>query len=346
MGSTAYLVLENGKVFQGEYFGVEGEVTAEVVFSTNMTGYLEAFTSRNYYGQMLVQTFPLIGNYGVISEDFESDIVCPSAYIVKDWCQAPSNFRSEGDLDTFFKRRKVIGLCGIDTRALTKTLRTDGTMNGIITKEPDKVDFEKLKAFKIRGAMEESSCTESYIIKNENAKYKAVLIDYGLRKSLCKMLADGGAEVVVCPWGTKALDIAGLNADCIVLSDGPGNPADYIEAQNNLKEIIKLGLPIFAQGMGHELLAIANGFKTEKLKYGHRGANQPVKNTKTGKLYVTGQNHAYAVISDSINPGTASELFINVNDKSCEGIEYKNIPAVSLQFDIESLRLENGKWIY
>ena len=332
MGNKAYLVLENGKVFSGESFGAAGEVTAEVVFTTGMAGYLETLTEKSFFGQIVVQTFPLIGNYGVIPADFEGSMIGPSGYIVKEWCQSPSNFRSEGDLDTFFKERGIIGLCGIDTRSLTKLLRENGVMNGVITSDPEKVDLEALKAYRVQNAVENTSVKEIERYENAEKTCTVAVIDYGMLNSVRTKLMQFGAEVVVCPHDVTAEQIKALNVDGIVLSDGPGDPTENTQVIENLKEIMKLGLPMFGMGMGHEVLALANGFTTEKMKYGHRGANQPVKDMTTGRVYITSQNHGYAVVSSSINADAAEEYFVNVNDKTCEGIRYKNIPAFTVQF--------------
>lgn len=339
MGKTAYLVLENGKTFCGESFGAEGEMTAEVVFTTGMTGYLETLTDRSYWGQIVVQTFPLIGNYGVIPSDFESDVIGPCAYIVKNWCQAPSNFRSEGSLDTFFKERGIIGLSGIDTRTLTKIIREKGVMNGMITTAPARADLKAIGAYKVRGAVKASSTKERYVVGPEGgaaAKKKIALLDFGLKKNIYRELVARGAQVTVCPCGTTAEEIRALGVDGIMLSNGPGDPAENTEIIANLTEIMGLGIPMFGICLGHQLLALANGFRTEKLKYGHRGANQPVKNTETGRVYISSQNHGYAVVSASIDPDKAKELFVNVNDGTCEGIEYRNAPAFSVQFHPEA----------
>lgn len=337
MGKTGYLVLENGKIFRGKRFGAEGEMTAEVVFTTGMTGYLETLTDPSYWGQIVTQTFPLIGNYGVIPADFESDVIGPRAYIVKHWCQAPSNFRSEGCLDTFFQEKNVIGLSEIDTRALTKTIREKGVMNGIITDSPETVDFEKLRAYRVTGAVKESSTKEAYTVKPEGqAMKKIALLDFGLKKNIWRELVNRGAEVTVCPCGTTAGEIRAMGVDGIMLSNGPGDPAENTEIIENLKEICKLNIPIFGICLGHQLLALAHGFQTEKLKYGHRGANQPVKNLETGRVYITSQNHGYAVVGESIDPKTARELYVNVNDGTCEGVRYLDCPAFTTQFHPEA----------
>ena len=337
MGKTGYLVLENGRIFRGERFGAEGEMTAEVVFTTGMTGYLETLTDRSYWGQMVVQTFPLIGNYGVIPADFESDAIGPCAYIVKHWCQAPSNFRSQGSLDTFFKEKGVIALSGIDTRTLTKIIRETGVMNGVITDDPSTVDFEALKAYRVTGAVKASSTKERYVVSPEGeVKKKIALLDFGLKKNIYRELVRRGAEVTVCPCGTTAQEIAAMGLDGIMLSNGPGDPAENVEIIANLKEICKLNIPLFGICLGHQLLALAHGFQTEKLKYGHRGANQPVKNLETGRVYISSQNHGYAVVSETIDSTVARELFVNVNDNTCEGIRYLDCPAFSVQFHPEA----------
>lgn len=333
MGNKAYLVLENGKIFCGESFGAEGEATAEVVFTTGMVGYLETLTDKSYFGQIVVQTFPLIGNYGVIPSDFEGSMIGPSGYICKQWCQSPSNFRSEGDLDTFFKERGIVGLCGIDTRALTKLLRENGVMNGVITKDPESVDLEALKSRRIEKAVECVSCTETKRIENAEKQAAVAVLDYGVKQSLLNKLVKFGAEVVLCPFDTTAEQIKTLGVDGVVLSDGPGDPAENEAAIAEIKKIAALGLPMFGVGLGHELLALANGFATEKLTYGHRGANQPVKDMDSGRTYISSQNHGYAVTAESVDASTAKISFVNVNDKTVEGLSYKNIPAFSVQFD-------------
>lgn len=334
--SKAYLVLENGSTFCGESFGLVGEVTAEVVFTTGMTGYLETLTDKSYFGQIVVQTFPLIGNYGVIPADFESDVIGPKAYIVKEWCQVPSNFRSEGDLDTFFKERGVIGLCGIDTRALTKIIRENGVMNGAIVTDLSHADPEKIKSYKISGAVEGVSVKQSYVLKGEESSHRIALIDLGLKNNIARELCKRDAKVTVCPHNTTAQQIKEMGVNGIMLSNGPGNPKENAEIISNLKEMMKLNIPMFGICLGHQLLALANGFETEKLKYGHRGANQPVKDLGTGRVYISSQNHGYAVVSDSIDTAIAEELFVNVNDKTNEGIRYKNPPAFSVQFHPEA----------
>ena len=304
MGNKAYLVLENGKVFCGESFGAAGEVTAEVVFTTGMTGYLETLTDKSYFGQIVVQTFPLIGNYGVIPSDFEGKIIGPCGYIVKEWCQSPSNFRSEGDLDT--------------------------------TTERTHVDMDKIHSYRVTNAVESTSVTEMTRRENPEKTCTVALMDYGYKENIRRELEKRGAEVIVCPYNTTADELKALNIDGVMLSNGPGDPADNIEVIENLKKIMNMGKPLFGICLGHQLLALANGFKTEKLKYGHRGANQPVQNLETGRVYISSQNHGYAVVSSTIDPEVADEYFNNVNDRTCEGVRYKKIPAFSVQFHPEA----------
>ena len=332
MSKAAYLVLENGRIFEGRFFGAQRDTLGELVFSTGMVGYLETLTDSSYYGQIVLQTFPLIGNYGVISQDLESPSAKTNGYIAKSWCEEPSNFRSEGNLDTFLKAEDIPGICGIDTREISKIIREEGVMNAKITGDADNIDFDEIKNYKITNAVENVSCKEIKFFDCEHSKYKVVLIDYGVKESIKQKLLDKGCGVCVVPHNTTAEQIKSMNPDGIVLSDGPGDPAENFEITKNLKEIIKLNIPIFGICLGHQLLALANGFKTGKLKYGHRGANQPVKDLFTGRVYITSQNHGYEVITDSIDNNIAKISFKNVNDNTCEGIEYINKSVFSSQF--------------
>lgn len=336
MGKTAYLVLENGKVFRGRRFGAGGEVMAEVVFTTGMSGYLETITDVSYWGQIVVQTFPLIGNYGVIPADFESGMVGPKGYIVKHWCQAPSNFRSEGSLDAFFKDRGLTALEGIDTRTLTKLIREKGVMNGMITDDPNSVSLDELRAYRVQGAVRAASTKERYVVGQENTGKRIALMDYGMKMNIARELAARGAQVIVCPCDTKAEELAALEIDGIMLSNGPGDPADNVDLIANLKEIRSLKKPMFGICLGHQLMALSHGCTTKKLKYGHRGENQPVKNLETGRVYITSQNHGYAVVGESIDPAWGRELYRNVNDGTCEGVRYTDCPAFTTQFHPEA----------
>lgn len=330
-----YLLLENGSVFTGEAFGAPGDVTAEIVFNTAMTGYMETLTDKSYTGQAIVQTFPLIGNYGVIPEDAESDSVSVSAYIVKEHCAVPSNFRSSGDLDSYLKRNGTVGLFGIDTRALTRILREYGTMNGIITDDLEKVSMEDVKRYRIINPVAEVS-TKSIRKIGTGGKYKIALLDFGVKENILRSLVKRDCEVTVLPWNTTAEEIKSLSPDGIFLTNGPGDPTDNIETIETLKALIPCGIPTMGICLGHQLLALANGFKTEKLKYGHRGANHPVRNPDTGRVYISSQNHGYAVVRGSVNPTIAKEMYVNSNDGTNEGLSYWNSPAFSVQFHPEA----------
>lgn len=331
-------MLENGKVFKGKPFGAKGEIISEIVFTTGMTGYLETLTDPSYYGQAVVQTFPLIGNYGIIREDFESGRVAANAYIVKNWCEKPSNFRSEGDIDGFLKAHNIIGLYDIDTRTLTKLIRENGVMNGMITADPSSADMEKIKSYCITNALANVSVKSEYTERPDVVKYKVALMDYGLKENIKRCLLKRGCEVRVFPHDTSADKVISYGPDGIMLSNGPGNPAvpENEKVITTIKQLLLTGTPMFGICLGHQLLALANGFKTRKLKYGHRGENQPVKQQQTGRVYITSQNHGYAVIPESIDPGIARPLFSNVNDYTSEGIEYLNAPAFSVQFHPEA----------
>jgi len=312
MPKTAYLVLENGMTFEGKYFGAQGAITGEVVFATGMTGYLETLTDPSYYGQIVLQTFPLIGNYGVIPSDFESVNIGAKAYIVKHPCQNPSNFRSEGNLDAFLKERNIIGLYGIDTRVLTRSIRENGVMNGkIMASPPTDADIAEAKAYSIRNAV--AAVSSRSVTKTENGNRRVALMDFGAKQGITKALAKRGCEVWSFPHNTGAQEILDMKPDGIMLSNGPGDPAE--SANNGIVETLRAlqrsGVPIFGICLGHQLLALANGYSTKKLKFGHRGANQPVKELSTGRVYITSQNHGYAVVADKGS-------FVNVNDGTCE----------------------------
>ena len=340
MERTVYLLLENGKYFEGKGFGASlDEVTGEVVFTTGMTGYLETITDPSYYGQIVVQTFPMIGNYGVIPQDFENKEVYLSAYIVKEWCQDPSNFRSSGNLDTFFKERKVPAIYGIDTRKLAKTIREYGSMNGRLTvKKPPygPEELEQIRNFRITSAVESVTPAGCHLIKTTGkADYRVVLWDFGAKENILRELTKRGCDVYDATASTTADEILALDPDGIMLSNGPGNPEDNARVIEELKKLAVAKRPIFGICLGHQLLAIARGAKTGKMKYGHRGANQPVKDLETGRIYISSQNHGYEVLRESL-PAGAEETFINVNDGTCEGITYCDIPAFTVQFHPEA----------
>lgn len=329
-----YLILENGMTFKGEGFGAPGDVTAEIVFTTAMTGYLETLTDKSYTGQAIVQTFPLIGNYGIIPEDVESNMIGTSAYIVREWCDHPSNFRSTRDLNTYLKARGIVGLCKIDTRALTKVLREHGTMNGLITDSPANVDLDMIKAYKCIDPVSLVSTKKMYI--EGNGSKKVALLDFGMKENIARCLTGRDCTVYVFPSTSTVKDILSVNPDGVFLSNGPGDPSDNVEIIKVVKELITLGLPMMGICLGHQLLALAHGFDTMKLKYGHRGANQPVRYLETGRTFISSQNHGYAVVNDSIDKSIAEPLFINVNDNTNEGLKYLNEKCFSVQFHPEA----------
>ena len=330
-----YLVLENGMTFEGEAFGADKEAVAEIVFTTAMTGYVETLTDQSYAGQAVVQTFPLIGNYGVMYEDFESSSVAVSAYIVREYCKTPSNFRCEGDIDGFLKKYGIPGICGIDTRALTRVLREHGTMNGMIADDLSHADPEEIKAYRIVRPVDRVSRTAERIV-NPDGKYPVALLDFGVKENIIRSLAVRDCAVHVLPFDTTAEKIISMNVAGLFLTNGPGDPTDNVEVIANIRKLCGTGLPIMGICLGHQLLALANGFRTRKLKYGHRGTNHPVKDLKRGRTYISTQNHGYAVVGESVDRDIADELFVNVNDRTNEGLVYKKIPAFSAQFHPEA----------
>lgn len=329
----AYLVLKNERIFEGFSFGAEKDSLGELVFTTSMVGYLETLTDPSYKGQIVIQTFPLIGNYGIIPEDFEGEPAL-SGYVVGEYSKNPSNFRCEYDLDRFLKEKGIPGIYGIDTRELTKILREDGVTSAAIYQNLPK-NFSELENFSLTDAV---ACVSSENIKvykaDEREKYSVVLIDYGAKQNIIRSLTKRGCKVTVVPFDTSADDILAMSPDGIMLSNGPGNPADNVYQIEQIKKLIGK-IPIFGICLGHQLTALSMGAKTIKLKYGHRGANQPVKDLIGGRTFITTQNHGYAVVSESI-PNGAVLKYINANDLSCEGISYPDKKCFTVQFHPEA----------
>ena len=328
----AYLVLQTGEVFEGVSFGAPVEQTGELVFTTGMCGYIETLTDPSYYGQIVLQTFPLIGNYGVIPEDFEGQCRV-SGYVVREACEHPSNFRSQGTLDEFLKAQGVPGISGVDTRALTRILREHGTMNARICRTPPE-NLGGVASYRIVGAVEAVTSPAVQALPPEGEKTcRVALIDYGAKANIARELQKRGAEVIVLPASVTASEVLSLQPDGLMLSNGPGDPAECLEQIETLRQLAGR-LPTFGICLGHQLLALALGAKTGKLKYGHRGGNQPVKDLLTGRTYVTSQNHGYAVLSDTLPCGRLR--FVNANDQTCEGIDYPEINAFTVQFHPEA----------
>lgn len=334
MKEKAYIILQNARVFEGYRFGARGDVAAEIVFATPMVGYLETLTDPSYHGQIVAQTFPQIGNVGVIPADFESGGASLSAYVVHDLCETPSNFRSEGVLSDFLAAQGVVGVCGANTRALARLLRERGVMNAaVVSRLPDDVD-----AF-ARELAERALASDVYAVTSKapqtfgSGDRHIVLWDFGYKRAIARALVERGCRVTVMPAFARADEILALAPDGVLLSNGPGDPASYVDIIAEARALAASGAPLFGICLGHQLLALALGGGTSKLKYGHRGANQPVKNTATGALYTTSQNHGYEV---SALPDGARASYINLNDGSNEGLEYLDINAFSVQFHPEA----------
>lgn len=334
---NAFLILEDGHVFKGKSFGAKCEVICEVVFNTSMTGYLEVLTDPSYQGQGVVMTYPLIGNYGVCLEDAESEKPWHSAFIVRELSRTSSNFRREEDLEEYLIKNNIPGIQGVDTRAITKILREHGCMGGMITTDEnynlDEI-LPKLKGYAVTKAVETVSRTEKTHIAGEGKK--VALLDLGTKTNIANSLTKRGCDVTIYPAFTSAKEILGDNPDGIMLSNGPGDPKECVSIINEIKKLYDSEVPIFAICLGHQLMALANGFDTEKMRWGHRGGNHPVKDLKSGRVYISSQNHGYVIKEESIASDVAEVSFINVNDKSIEGLNYKNKDVRTVQFHPEA----------
>lgn len=334
MMKKAYLVLSNGRIFEGQSIGAERDSVGELVFTTGMVGYLETLTDPSYAGQIVTQTFPLIGNYGVIEPDFEGETAV-KGYIVRELCDTPSNFRSEYALEQFLREHNIPGLCGVDTRELTRIIREEGVMNAKICMEkPEGVD-EAISGYLVSGVVAEVSCKEKGVYPAiGETKYRVTLLDYGAKRNIIRSLQERGCEVTVVPQNTPAAEILAAAPDGIMLSNGPGDPAENIACIAQIRQLIGK-IPVFGICLGHQLTALAMGGKTMKLKYGHRGANQPVKEVNGTRTFITSQNHGYAVVAESLK-GVGRETFVNANDGSCEGMEYPGKNCFTVQFHPEA----------
>lgn len=333
----AFLILEDGTVFTGTSIGSTREVISEIVFNTSMTGYLEVLTDPSYAGQAVVMTYPLIGNYGICYEDMESGRPWPDGYIVRELSRMPSNFRSEDTIQNFLKKFNIPGIAGVDTRALTKILREKGTMNGMITtNENYSLDeiIPKLKAYTTGKVVEKVTCKEKYVIPGEGPK--VALLDLGAKRNIARSLNERGCEVTVYPADTPAQEIIASKPDGIMLSNGPGDPKECTGVIREIKKLYDTEIPIFAICLGHQLMALATGADTHKMKYGHRGGNHPVKDAETGRAIISSQNHGYAVDPKSLDPNIAIPAFTNVNDGTNEGLKYVGKNIFTVQYHPEA----------
>lgn len=337
--TKAYIVLQDGTIFEGYSMGKKGSTIGEVVFNTCSSSYTDILSDPTYYGQIVAQTYPLAANRGVSPQSDDGEIMS-NGYIVREWCDVYSD-GNEISLDEYLKNREIVGICGVDTRRLTRHLRDKGYVKGAITDNIDNLDemLKKINEYTISGAVREISIKEPIEFKGENAKYNVVAVDYGSpRKQLYAFLLNG-CNVTLVPAFTTAEEIMKYSPDGIVLCDGPADPDDEPELIENIRKLIKMNVPVFAIGLGHQMLALANDFKIIKMEKGHRGSNQPVRIKNTNKIMVTDQNHGYAVDNKTVSDD-AEIIMTNVNDGTVEGLEYNNFKGLSVQFtpkgDIDS----------
>ena len=371
----AFLILEDGTVFEGTHIGADKEVISEIVFNTSMAGYLEVLTDPSYAGQAVCMTYPLIGNYGICKDDMESRKPWPDGFIVRELSRNYSNFRADISIQQFLEENGVPGIAGIDTRALTKILREKGTMNGMITTN-ENYNFDeilpRLKAYTTGKVVEKVTCDHVYevkgsqsltengaisgsakfdaaafaqgvrekkpsLVKELNGKGKKVaLLDLGTKANIAYSLKSRGCDVTVYPAQTKAEEIIAAAPDGIMLSNGPGDPKECTEIIAEIRKLYDTDIPIFAICLGHQLMALATGADTYKMKYGHRGGNHPVKDLATGRVYISSQNHGYVVDMDKLDPKVATPAFINVNDGTNEGLNYTGNKIFTVQFHPEA----------
>ena len=333
----AYLILEDGSVYEGENVGACREAVSEIVFNTSMTGYLEVMTDPSYAGQAVVMTYPLIGNYGICYEDMESYRPWIDGLIVRELSEVASNFRNEDSIQNFLIKNNIPCICGIDTRDLTKRLREHGTMNGFITVDGSFVVekiLQRIKEYSVKGVVKRTSTKETYIFPGKGKR--VVLIDFGAKKNIARQLQKRGCEVIVVPCDTKAKEILKLKPDGIMLSNGPGDPKENADIIEEIKKLYDTDIPIFAICLGHQLMALATGANTYKLRYGHRGGNHPVKDLETGRTYISSQNHGYAVDESTLDKNICVPAFVNVNDGTNEGLRYINKKIFTVQYHPEA----------
>ncbi len=328
----AYLVLEDGTIFNGYSMGKSGVTIGEVVFNTCTSAYTDILSDPTYYGQIVAQTYPLVANRGVKLDGNDSQTMS-NGYIVREWCDIKFD-GSELSLDEHLRGRDIVGICGVDTRRLTRYLRDKGYVNGAITDSLDNLDnlLSEIKCYTISGAVREISIKEPVFMNGEKAKYKVVAVDYGSPRRQLNAFLYNGCDVVFVPAFTTAQEVMKYSPDGIVLCDGPADPDDEPELIENIKRFIDLKIPVFAVGLGHQMLALANDFKIVKMEKGHRGSNQPVIISGTNKVMVTDQNHGYSVETSSVEGSVADIIMTNINDGTVEGLKYKKFRGLSVQF--------------
>lgn len=330
----AFLTLEDGTVYEGESFGAAKDIAGEVVFNTGMTGYQEVLTDPSYLGQLVTMTYPLIGNYGVNLSDPESDSPKVSAFIVRELCETPNNWRSEGSLGKYLEKNGICGLAGIDTRSLTRKIRNHGTMRGVITMQaPTAEQIESMRQYQVWLPVDQVTCPAPY--QMGEGELKVAVLDFGLKKNILRSLASRGVALSVFPARTQPAAILEGGFDGIMLTNGPGDPKDNAEVIENLKALAKSDIPTFGICLGHQLMALAMGADTAKLKYGHRGSNHPVKDLAQDRVYITSQNHGYTILPDSL-PAGVEVSHVSMNDQTVEGLRYLDRPIFSVQFHPEA----------
>ena len=329
----AYLVLSNGSVFEGLRIGAPVDRIGELVFTTGMVGYLETLTDPSFFGQIVTHAFPMIGNYGLIPEDFEGKSAL-FGYIVRELCEAPSNFRSRGALDSYLKEQGIPGLCGVDTREIVRITREEGVMNAIIC-DTIPEDLSAVRAFRTGKAVAHVTCPDKRTHPAEGReRFRVALLDYGAKRNIIRSLQRRGCTVTVWPASTPAETILAEDPDGILLSNGPGDPKENTGCIAEIRKLLGQK-PLFGICLGHQLTALALGGDTIRLKYGHRGGNQPVRDLQSGRTRITSQNHGYAVVSGTLK-GTGIETFVNANDGSCEGMAYPDLHCFTVQFHPEA----------
>ena len=327
-----YLVLQDGQVFEGFRFGGPADAVGELVFTTGMCGYLETLKDPSYAGQIVMQTYPLIGNYGIIPEDFEG-ACCVRGYVVREWCESPSNFRMDGDLDAFLKEEGVPGLWGVDTRELTRIIREHGVMNAAICDEVP-ADLTAVKTYAVTGVVEAETCkaASAYPAEGEE-RFRVSLLDYGAKRNITRELQKRGCTVTVLPATTSAEEILAADPDGVMLSNGPGDPATLTDEIVTIKKLVE-SYPVAGICLGHQLLGHALGGTTRKLKFGHHGCNHPVKDLSTGHVEISSQNHGFCVDIDNVSDVVVTH--VNLNDGTLEGFAHKTKPILAVQHHPEA----------